>query len=358
MPRSIVTLLLVLGLSITACAAREFEATPISLADQVKPGDVYAGIRLLGALRLANAEIFGMRLCGLSGLAWDEDAHLLYAISDLGNLFHLRPEFDDQGYLSGLRPVAAHPLRDAAGTPLRAPFEDAEGLAIRNGDNGIPGDTELLVSFEVKPRVVRFSPEGWWRGEETLPLLLRDIRNYRDRNQALEAVTVDPRWGVLVGTEAPLRNDPDHQVRIFTRNGSFWNYPLGHASGSALVAMEALPEGDLLTLERAFVTPLRPLVISLRRTPLPAPGKDSTPLKVADVAVFDSSRGWLLDNFEGLTRYRDQRFFTISDDNCSTWQTTLLLYFELRSAPSASGSSRTSSPAGTTRPSHTPPPEI
>ncbi len=337
MPRSIMTLLLVLGLSITACAAREFEATPISLADQVKPGDVYAGIRLLGALRLANAEIFGMRLCGLSGLAWDEDAHLLYAISDLGNLFHLRPEFDDQGYLSGLRPVAAHPLRDAAGAPLRAPFEDAEGLAIRNGDNGIPGDTELLVSFEVKPRVVRFSPKGRWRGEETLPLLLRDIRNYRDRNQALEAVTADPRWGVLVGTEAPLRDDRADRIRIFTRQGSFWNYPLGGAPGSALVAMEALADGSLLTLERAFIAPLRPLVISLRRTePLPAPGTGQTLLKVADAAVFDSSRGWLLDNFEGLTHHRDRRFFMISDDNCNAWQTTLLVYFELRSARSPS----------------------
>ncbi|HCB12317.1 MAG TPA: hypothetical protein DEP36_01915, partial [Gammaproteobacteria bacterium] len=38
---------------------------------------------------------------------------------------------------------------------------------------------------------------------------------------------------------------------------------------------------------------------------------------------------WLLDNFEGLTRYQDQRFFMISDDNCSAWQSTLLVYFEL-----------------------------
>lgn len=337
MPRSIMTLLLVLGLSITACAAREFEATPISLADQVKPGDVYAGIRLLGALRLANAEIFGMRLCGLSGLAWDEDAHLLYAISDLGNLFHLRPEFDDQGYLSGLRPVAAYPLRDAAGAPLRAPFDDAEGLALRRGEPGAPGNAELLISFEMKPRVARYGLRGERRGEEPLPAPLRDLRNYRDRNQALEAVTLHPRWGVLVGTEAPLRDDRADRIRIFTRQGSFWNYPLGGAPGSALVAMEALADGSLLTLERAFIAPLRPLVISLRRTePLPAPGTGQTLLKVADAAVFDSSRGWLLDNFEGLTHHRDRRFFMISDDNCNAWQTTLLVYFELRSARSPS----------------------
>lgn len=336
MSRLILLIALVLGLPVSACTAREFAATAISLADQVSPGDTYAGIRLLGALRITRAEIDGLRLCGLSGLAWDEDASLLYAISDEGRLFHLRPEFDRQGFLSGMRPMAAYRLRDAAGVPLRAPFDDSEGLAIRNGENGVPGDTELLISFEVKPRVVRYSPTGQWRGEETLPVLLRDIRNYRNSNQALESVTTDSRWGMLVGSETPLRNDPASQVRIFTRNRLFWNYPLSQAPGSALVDMVALPDGGLLTLERAFVAPLRPLIISLRRTePLPAPGTEPTLLKVADMAVFDSSQGWLLDNFEGLTRHRGQRFFMISDDNCNAWQTTLLVYFELKSSSRA-----------------------
>ncbi len=336
MPRLILLLALVLGLPASGCAAREFEATPISLADQVSPGDVYAGVRLLGALRLSDVSINDLRLCGLSGLAWDENAGLLYALSDKGVLFHLRPEFDSQGFLSGIRPVAAYPLRAATGAPLRAPFDDAEDLALRNGENGVSGDVELLISFEVKPRVVRYSPRGEWRGEEPLPAPLRDIRNYRDSNQALEAVTIHPRWSVLTGTEAPLRADPAGQVRIFTRQGSFWNYPLGNAPNSALVAMEALTDGSLLTLERAFVTPLQPLIISLRRTePLPPPGTNLTLLKVANVAVFDSGRGWLLDNFEGLTRHRDQRFFMVSDDNCNTWQATLLVYFELKSSPHA-----------------------
>jgi hypothetical protein len=336
MPRSILLLALILGLPASGCAAREFEATPIALANQVGPGDAYADIRLLGALRLNDARIDGLRLCGLSGLAWDEDAGLLYAISDMGGLFHLRPEFDGQGHLSGVRPVAAYPLRDAAGIPLRAPFDDSEGLALRNGENGVRGDTELLVSFEVKPRAVRYSPQGEWRGEEPLPAPLRDIRNYRDSNQALEAVTLHPRWGVLVGTEAPLRADPADRVRIFTGDGRFWNYSLGAAPSSALVAMETLPDGGLLTLERAFVAPLRPLVISLRRVEaLAAPGTNPVSLKVADVAMFDSSQGWLLDNFEGLTRHRGPRLFMVSDDNCNAWQTTLLTYFELRSTATA-----------------------
>ncbi|MDG4553973.1 MAG: esterase-like activity of phytase family protein [Candidatus Competibacter sp.] len=321
----------------SACA-QEFQATPVTLADRLGPGDAYAGIRWLGALRLPSTEFGGLKLCGLSGLAWDEDAELLYAISDIGGLFHLRPEFDSLGILTGVRIVAAYPLLDVSDQPVRHPFNDAEGLAIRNGDNRIPGDTELLISFEIRPRVVRYSPTGQWRGEEPLPAPLRDLRNYRDINQALEAVTIDPHWGVLVGTEAPLRGDPAGRIRLFAGDGRYWwNYPLGAAPGSALVAMEALPDGGLLTLERAFVAPLRPLIISLRRTELPAAGGE-TPLSVTDVAILDSSRGWLLDNFEGLTRYRDRRFFMISDDNCSAWQATLLVHFELPPATPRSGS--------------------
>lgn len=332
--RLIMLTLLVLGLQTDIRAAREFQTTVVALSDQFSVGDRYADIRLLGALQLTNAEHNGLEFCGLSGLAWDEDAGLLYALSDQGSLFHLKPEFDAQGYLVGAQRVAAYALQDGRGASLRSPFTDSEGLAIRKGDNGVPMDTELLVSFEARPRVVRYSPTGRWLGEAPLPAVLRDVRNYRNSNEALEAVTVDRRWGVLVGAEAPLRNRPAGQVPIFTSSGRFWNYPLGTAPGSALVAMEALPDGSLLTLERAFVSPLRPLVISLRRTELTSSPQNAL-LQVTDVAVFDSTQGWRLDNFEGLTRYRDRRFFMISDDNCHAWQATLLVYFEW--APSLRG---------------------
>lgn len=327
MSRTHLSLALALALAFqSACASHEFRAEPLVLTDQLGPGDTYAGIRLLGAVRLNDAQVDSLQVCGLSGLAWDEDAGLLYAISDKGAIFHLRPRFDADRTLIGMQLIAAYPLRDPRGQPLAPSFSDSEGLAIRNGENGVQSDAELLVSFEGKPRIVRYSPDGRWRGEETLPSILRDTRNYRSPNEELESVAIDAHWGVLTGPETPLRGDPKGQIRIFATNGRSWNYPLGNAPGSALVAMEALPDGSLLTLERAFVAPLRPLVISLRRTELP---DAATQLKVDDVAILDSSQGWLLDNFEGLTRYRDQRFFMVSDDNCSAWQSTLVVQFEL-----------------------------
>lgn len=334
----LVALFSLLGLlPISACIPQEFKATPHALNRRLDPGERYQGIRLLGALRLADAEIGGSRLCGLSGLAWDDAAGVLYAISDRGALFHLSPIFDERGYLSDLKVLAAHPLQNATGKPVSRPFNDSEGLAVRHGDHHRPGDTELLVSFEAKPRLVRYDPTGRWLGEVPLPATLRNVANYRGSNQSLEAVTIDPRWGILTGSEIALRNDPAELIRIFSTRGRFWLYPLGSAPGSALVAMEALPDGGLLTLERAFVSVFQPFTISLRRTELPLQGKSGL-LKVDDVAVLDSGQDWLLDNFEGLTRHREQRFFMISDDNCNGWQSTLLAYFEL--LPFQAGSQR------------------
>lgn len=328
MSRTLALFLLLFTLPISACTSQEFKATPFIMSEQFPPGATYQGIRLLGALQFNDAKIDDLPLCGLSGLAWDEDAGVLYALSDQGHIFHLRPAFDQQGYLIDALAIAGYPLRDAAGKPLRYLLRDAEGLAIRQGENQIPGDTELIVSFEARPRVIRYSPTGQWRGKVPLPPVLRNSHNYRDPNEALEAITLEPRWGLVVGSEKPLRNDPPGIVRLFTPDSRFWLYPLAKAPGSALVAMETLPDGSILTLERAFVSVLQPFTISLRRIRLARPAKTAL-LPVSDVAAFRSDMDWRLDNFEGLAHHRGQRFFAVSDDNCSSFQRTLLLYFAL-----------------------------
>ncbi|PIE82977.1 MAG: hypothetical protein CSA09_04095 [Candidatus Contendobacter odensis] len=337
MYRLLLLLILAFTLQTGACATRSFKAIPVSLNDNVDVGDHYSGIRLLGALQLPDMDLDGQRLCGLSGLAWDENAGLLYAISDKGILFHFRPQFDANHRLMDLQHVAAYPLRDKSGQPLRPPYTDAEGLVLLPGKQ--QKDTQLLVSFEIRPRLVRYSSAGRWRGNYPLPKRLYNRRSYRNSNKALESVTVDSRWGVLVGSEAPLRKQPNDQIQLFTSKGRFWRYPLGGAPGSSLVAMESLSAGMLLTLERAYTAPLRPLIISLRQTELPMPNAKKV-LKVKDIAIFDSSKGWLMDNFEGLAHHRSQRFFMVSDNNCSVWQTTLLLYFELNNDRPQSAISR------------------
>jgi hypothetical protein len=161
-----------------------------------------------------------------------------------------------------------------------------------------------------------------------LPVALRNPSNYADPNKALEAVTLHARRGVLTGPEQPIRSIAEGQIPVFRMDGTYWLYPLHPASRSSLVAVEALPDGSLLTLERAFVSMVNPLVISLRRAEFP-PDDGSAALMVSDLAVFDTSQGWLLDNFEGLTRHRERFFFMVSDDNRRSLQSTLLVYFEL-----------------------------
>lgn len=311
-------------------------ALPVPLSKKIDSGDQYMGIRLLGTLRLPSNKVKGLAFAGISGLGWDQDEQILYALSDLGRVFHLRPLFAD-GHLVDVEIVNVHRLQDVKGRRLVKPWKDAEGLTLRNAANGIKGDTELIVCFEVKQRIRRYTNRGKRLGGYPLPKHLRSIKHFANPNISLEAITLHPRWGLLVAPEWPTHGGRYGEIRIYQANdrGKHWRYPLYPAAGKALVAMEALADGSLLTLERAFVSLTRPLVISLRRTKLSdAPSPDGqTLLSVEDVAIFSTSQGWLLDNFEGLAQHEKGRFFMISDDNRRFLQSTLLVYFELLNAP-------------------------
>jgi hypothetical protein len=284
-------------------------------------GDVRQNVRLLGAIRMESRSVDGLKFVGLSGLAWDEDEQLLYAISDHGRLFHLRIHVDNDRLVAA-EVVAGHSLTDGDGRALRYPWSDAEGLTLEHGDDGRRGNSELLVSFEHRPRVRVYDMRGRRLRAESLPAPLEDRHRYAHPNRSLESITRHPRHGLLVAPEQPLRGD--ETLRLYGQDGRAWRYALRSAPGSALVALEALPDGRLLALERAFVAPYLPFEISLREVEL-IPDDDRA--QVLDLAVFSTADGWRLDNFEGLARHRGRRFFMVSDDNDSVWQATLLVYF-------------------------------
>jgi len=48
------------------------------------------------------------------------------------------------------------------------------------------------------------------------------------------------------------------------------------------------------------------------------------------LATLKSSDGWRLDNFEGLTRIRDDIYLMISDDNDSFLQECIVVLFQVR----------------------------
>lgn len=302
-------------------------SAPFELSAQVRVGQRFMGVRLLGSLILESLEVDGQRVSELSGLAYDQDENILYAVSDGGRLFHFRPKFDGDT-LTGLVALAGHALRDARGRPLKGIRADSEGLHLDNGDNGISGDGRLTVSFERRPRLVQYSPEGRHLGAISLPAHLDAVANYASANASLESVTRHPVYGWLTAPERPMRGDGPGIIRIWSTEGKSWEYPLREAPNNALVAMEALADGSLVTLERGHGLMYAPVIIAIRRTrPLPAGSRRLG--SVATVAVLDSSAGWRVDNFEGLARHRGRRFFLVSDDNQNSLQATLLLYIEM-----------------------------
>ncbi|MGR8919333.1 MAG: esterase-like activity of phytase family protein [Gammaproteobacteria bacterium] len=282
------------------------------------------GIRLRGTLRLKAVD--DGRPHQLSGLAWDADERLLYAVSDDGYLVHLRPHFSD-GLLSGASLVAIHPLLDRDRVPLAGRLADPEGLAARRERNGRRGDTELAVAFEGVPRLERYDPVGNWLGTIALPAELGRSSNYAHPNRQLESVTPTPAFGYVVAPERPLGSRTQRTIPLYGTGGMRWHYPLADAAHGALVGMETLPGGDLLLLERRYVSPLLPLLIHVRRAALPP--DYGAELVVTDVAAFSTAAGWALDNFEGIARHAGSCFFLVSDDNRSAFQRTLLAYFEL-----------------------------
>ena len=126
----------------------------------------------------------------------------------------------------------------------------------------------------------------------------------------------------LVGTLSP-----GCTIGLFALDGRSWRYPLRVTPNASLVDMEALPDGRLMMLERGYGLMFFPMIISLRYTRISADNAGER-LPVTTLAVLDSSRGWSVDNFEGLARHRGLKFFMVSDDNFNALQKTLLVYFE------------------------------
>ena len=294
--------------------------------------------RHLGSLILGGEGLDGEALAELSDLHWDEDESILYAVSDQGWLIHLRPRFDGD-VLSGLDRLAAYPLLSRKGNRLRGPQADSEGMAGRYSANGVRGDTRLYISFERHPRVVAYRPTGEHLESVPLPAPYASAKAYASANRGLEALADHPTVGLLTAPERPLvgtalrTNDPlQLTIAGIEAPQRRWTFRRYDTANSALIALAALPDGSLLTLERGYGWLYSPITIVLRQTEPLHPSTYSTGTRLdpmRTVAVLVSTEGWHLDNYEGLTHHQGMRFFMVSDDNASALQSTLLTYFEV-----------------------------
>lgn len=307
-------------------AQTSLETRAAQLSPETKLGDRLGRLHFLGMLELPDISQNGVRLSQLSGLAWDEDDGILYAISDKGALFHLRPQFKDK-VLTGISLLKAVPLRELkSDKPLKRLVQDFEGLNILNGRDGRKGNAELVVSTEGIPQVLRFNVDGQMTGNYPMIAPLNNRKNYRNTNKMLESVCISPTHGVITAPETPLNGEQEHYTRLFSLSGPSWLYPLD--SGNRITDIECRNQNEVLVLQQNFLHGFGQITVMLKRvrlTPVPVSG----PLAPETIFTLDSQSGFQLDNFEGLAHHRGGRFFMVSDNNDLFIQRTLLMYFEL-----------------------------
>lgn len=298
----------------------------MEMSRQYQTGDEFMGIRLLGTLDLSGLPIKGMAAHELSGLAWDEDDQILYAVSDKGYLVHLRPIFV-KNILKNIELLDAYYLLNKEGKKVSKP--DSEGLDIINGDNGIKGDAELIVSFELKPRIYRYTTKGKFLEKYKLPKTLNKINDYDYKNAALESFIIHPQLGYLTAPQMPLKKAQKNLRSIHDLKGKSWQFKPQDEEHSSITDLEITEDGSVLILERRYSNILAPIQSIIRKIKLNKSDENNKVLPTETVALFESSKGWNIDNFEGLTHHKDKKYFMVSDDNNNLFQRTILVYFEL-----------------------------
>lgn len=317
-------ILLLSTLFLMACGtAAHSYSYRMSLTPEGFSGNQYMRTKLLGSIALSSAKTNGIPMVELSDIAWDGKTQTLYGLSDNAYLYTMKLKFSNNQLLSASI-IKAVKLKGANKKVLSGANKDSEGLDLIRNNNRI----ELIISFEGNSRVDRYNTNGDYLGKITLPKKIANKRSYRHGNKALESVVVHPKFGVITAGELPLKANFINTQTIYSQHGKEWNFPRYKAAESSITALEVLPNGDILVLERAFSGIFQPLVISLRQLQVKqCDSKNNCPIK--DIAVFSSANGWNMDNFEGLTHLSGNRYLMVSDDNKSPIQQTLMVMFEI-----------------------------
>jgi len=292
------------------------EIYPVDITPSVQQHTV-GHIKILDQKEIILDKLDDLRFAEASDLAYDTQKGLLYIIGDKGILYIFEARFTDT--IETLSPLHAYKLTQKSGKPFKKKV-DSEGLALDPKGH-------LIISFERKPKISSFTTEGREYHRYKLPKALRSKKSYRSRNKMLEAVAWHPSYGILTASELPLKQYKRRSQRIYSLEGREWHFLAEPEKRSAVTAIEVMDDGNLLILERAYTAPLEPRYSTLKKLYLNDCKREKCRSKL--LAKLDSSEGWKIDNFEGLTRVAPHRYLMVSDDNDNFFQRTLLLYFEI-----------------------------
>ncbi len=261
------------------------------------------------------------RFGGLSGLYVSPDGSRLLAVSDEGHWVEARLAYDARRFLTGLSNAKIGPLLGTDGRPLPTKhWQDAESLAVLK-------DGSAVVGFERRHRLWKYPGPTALSGTPE-PMPAPPGLAAAPRNGGLEAIASLDSGGLLALTEE-MSAGP-RAVRAFLWRGGAWS-ALSYKTHDAPRPSDAvaLPEGDVLVLERSY-SPLSGVLLRLRRI-----ARDSLrPGAALDPPLLAELRPPLtVENLEGMAARRDEKgetlVYLVSDNNFNAFQKTLLLLFAL-----------------------------
>jgi hypothetical protein len=305
------------GPACLACAGILFGSTLTASA----PAIAQVSLEALHTVKVPAEGASGVRIQELSGLSWDADEQLLYAVSDQGVLHHFRIRLDGT-QITEIESVYSVALAREGSA------NNAEGITTLNDDNGKQSDSELLIAFEDGPSIARLTPEGEWVADVALPDPLADEERYSKKNSRLEAVAFDERHGMLTAPERPLEGEPEDRHTIYAEDGTTWSFE-AFAPDSRLKAIQKLADGNLLILERTREAKGGPDTARLGYLDF---AKCNAEGECELAALSSEPDAMLVDNFEGLARLSDDLFLIATDKTEKDLEPTTFVLFRVAAA--------------------------
>lgn len=311
-----------------AIQSLEVRAEPLSSFDRITTGRKRFGqLEWIGGLRLRSEDKF---FGGWSGIALDGDGRGFVMVSDAGLWMTGNLAYQD-GRPAALEEVRIGPMKALDGSVLRRDRDrDAEAVALIGGS---VRRGELLIAFEQNHRIGRFdigpkgvsAPKSYIRPDRS--------RGRIPTQKGFEAMTVLTAGRYKGSVVAISERKPDAEGR---HTGWLWSKGTAHAftitdiDGFDITDAAALPNGDLLVLERRFRW-TEGVKMRMRRI---ASGDLAPGAALEGDVLIEANMAQNIDNMEGLGVHQDASGATIitliSDDNYNrALQRTLLLQFRL-----------------------------
>lgn len=294
---------------------------PVTLALSVGAAPLAAQeatFRLIDHLVVTEASHPDLPLREISALAWDAASETLLALSDRNDLYELTLGADPDRI--DLTLTAQTRLTDEGGERLKGKHFGVEGVSFSDSS-----DDMIAILSEAPPELSLFDRQGQRVERLALPPELQDMSRLRSKSNGLESLALHPELGYLFAPEAPLEGQPRRTHAIYGSDGPVLAFQTGEAGSTNIKAMETLPDGRLLILERDRLdkATIQPFLRVIDPAACPIATPCSPPAAELDLPPpLDA-------DFEGIAWLGNDRLLIASDDRVDDQARTVFAMMEL-----------------------------